>query len=229
MIPFVDFIREILLLAGYMSTGNSFPEPLSKEEEAELIALYCEHNDDAARVKLIEHNLRLVSHITKKYLKTGVEQDELISIGALGLVKAVGTYKSQKGTLTTYASCCIENEIRMFLRTERKHTNAEVSLEEPVGRDSDGNEVTIGDRIGTDDEDVQDCAFRHIFRERLENAINTVLDDREKTVIELRYSLCGDKPLAQREVAEKLGVSRSYVSRLEKKALKKLEKVISEK
>ena len=227
MFSLLGFIREMLIFAGYMNSGSSFPEPLSKAEEAKLFILCYEKNDEQARAKLIEHNLRLVSHIAKKYIKTGVESDELISIGAIGLVKAVSTFKPEKGSLSAYASRCIDNEIRMFLRSERKHSTIEVSLEEPVGRDSDGNEVTIGDRLSSEAEDVEEKAFRHVFRERLETAIENCLDERERRVIELRYNLTGKKPLTQREVAKQLNVSRSYVSRIEKKALSKLNKVIS--
>ena len=227
MVSLLAFMREMLIFAGYLGSGAAFPEPLDKEEEARLIDRCCTKGGEEARTKLIEHNLRLVSHIAKKYTNTGVEADELISIGAIGLVKAVSSFMPEKGVLATYASRCIENEIRMFLRSERKHSNIEVSLEEPVGRDSDGNEVTLGDRISSEAEDLQESAFRHMFRERLEVAIAQSLDEREKRVIELRYSLNGNKPLAQREVAKLLDVSRSYVSRIEKRALLKLNKALN--
>ena len=222
MLNIAEIIRQMLLLAGYMNLNEAFPEPLPKQEEERLILLLCEKGDEQARNKLIEHNLRLVSHIAKKYINTGEDLDELITIGSIGLVKAISTFRPEKGALSAYASRCIENEIRMYLRQERRRILAETSLEEPVGRDSDGNEVTVGDRLSSDDDDVQESAFLHIFREKLKDAMDSVLDDRERKVIELRYSLCGSGSLAQREVASLLGVSRSYISRIEKRALKKL-------
>ncbi len=228
MFSVIEFFREILFLAGYVSTSSSFPEPLPKEEEARLISLYCNNGDREAHAKLVEHNLRLVAHISKKYIKTGLELDELISIGAIGLVKAVSTFKPDKGSLSAYASRCIENEILMFMRTERKRSAYEVSIDDPMGQDSDGNEVTLSDRLYSDGDDVQEKAYRQVYRERLEKAAQTALDERERAVIDMRYNLNGEKPLTQLEVAEKLHVSRSYVSRIEKKALKKLGKFFSE-
>lgn len=228
MFSVIEFFREILFLAGYVSTSSSFPEPLPKEEEARLINLYCNNGDREAHAKLVEHNLRLVAHISKKYIKTGLELDELISIGAIGLVKAVSTFKPDKGSLSAYASRCIENEILMFMRTERKRSAYEVSIDDPMGQDSDGNEVTLSDRLYSDGDDVQEKAYRQVYRERLEKAAQTALDERERAVIDMRYNLNGEKPLTQLEVAQKLNVSRSYVSRIEKKALKKLSKFFSE-
>ena len=228
MFSVIEFFREILFLVGYVSTSSSFPEPLPKEEEARLINLYCNNGDREAHAKLVEHNLRLVAHISKKYIKTGLELDELISIGAIGLVKAVSTFKPDKGSLSAYASRCIENEILMFMRTERKRSAYEVSIDDPMGQDSDGNEVTLSDRLYSDGDDVQEKAYRQVYRERLEKAAQTVLDERERAVIDMRYNLNGEKPLTQLEVAQKLNVSRSYVSRIEKKALKKLSKFFSE-
>ena len=227
MFSVIEFFREILFLVGYVSTSSSFPEPLP-EEEARLINLYCNNGDREAHAKLVEHNLRLVAHISKKYIKTGLELDELISIGAIGLVKAVSTFKPDKGSLSAYASRCIENEILMFMRTERKRSAYEVSIDDPMGQDSDGNEVTLSDRLYSDGDDVQEKAYRQVYRERLEKAAQTALDERERAVIDMRYNLNGEKPLTQLEVAQKLNVSRSYVSRIEKKALKKLSKFFSE-
>ena len=228
MFSVIEFFREILFLAGYVSTSSSFPEPLPKEEEARLINLYGNNGDREAHAKLVEHNLRLVAHISKKYIKTGLELDELISIGAIGLVKAVSTFKPDKGSLSAYASRCIENEILMFMRTERKRSAYEVSIDDPMGQDSDGNEVTLSDRLYSEGDDVQEKAYRQVYRERLEKAAQTALDERERAVIDMRYNLNGEKPLTQLEVAQKLNVSRSYVSRIEKKALKKLSKFFSE-
>lgn len=222
MTELFGMIRHMLLLAGYTSLNEEFPDPLSRDEEKRCIMLMCEKNDVDAKNKLIEHNLRLVSHIAKKYIGTGEDLDDLITIGSLGLVKAVSSFQPDKGALSAYASRCIENEILMYLRAERRRTSCESSLEDPVGRDSDGNEVTVGDRLSSGAEDIQEQTFRHIYHQMLDEAIERTLDDREREVIELRYNLCGSRPLAQREVAQKIGVSRSYVSRIEKKALKKL-------
>ena len=140
----------------------------------------------------------------------------------------MSTFKPDKGSLSAYASRCIENEILMFMRTERKRSAYEVSIDDPMGQDSDGNEVTLSDRLYSDGDDVQEKAYRQVYRERLEKAAQTALDERERAVIDMRYNLNGEKPLTQLEVAQKLNVSRSYVSRIEKKALKKLSKFFSE-
>ena len=223
MFSVVTLFRDILFFAAYVSVSSSFPEPLSKEEEEYYIDRYCNHKDDSARTKLIEHNLRLVAHIARKYIKSGTELDELISVGSIGLVKAVSSFMPKKGQLGNYASRCIENEILMFLRYERKYATFETSLEEPVCFDADGNEVSLGDRLYSDD-DVQENAERCYVHAKLLAASDKVLDKREQDVIYLRYGFNGKQPLTQREIAKVLNVSRSYVSRIEKKALKKLQK-----
>lgn len=174
-----------------------------------------------AREKLIVHNLRLCAHIARKYAKSGREQDDLVSIGTIGLIKAVNTFSPEKGALSGYAARCIENEIRMSLRAEKKLVN-ECSLEEPLGTDREGNELTVLDLMGSDEEAVFEAVGRNLERETLLKAMERCLKKREKLVIALRYGLGGHPPMAQREVAALLGISRSYISRIEKKAMEKL-------
>lgn len=199
----------------------SFPKPLSAKEEEHYISLY-ESGDEDAKDILIERNLRLVAHIAKKYTGTGYQTDDLISIGTIGLIKAVSTYSSKKATrLATYAAKCIENEILMSIRSSKKN-KAEVSLSVPIGTDHDGNEISFNDILGTDPDAVLDDISLKIQVTKLIAAINTSLTAREKTVIVSRYGILGNEPKTQREVAASLGISRSYVSRIEKKALLKL-------
>lgn len=193
----------------HLSSKSSFPQPLDKEEERRLIDEMLGGNSAAAE-KLIEHNLRLVAHIAKKYTQSGIEQDDLISIGSLGLIKAVHTFNPEAGKLTTYASRCIENEILMHLRANRKNKNL-VPWGECVGTDKDGNEVQLGDMLGTDPNIVSDAAEIAIESRRAMQMLDSVLDDREADVIRYRYGLVDGEPLAQYQVAEKLGISRSYV------------------
>jgi len=204
----------------HLSSRSSFPQPLEKAEEQRLIDRMFEGDGDAAG-KLIEHNLRLVAHIAKKYVQSGVDQDDLISVGSLGLIKAVHTFCPDAGKLTTYASRCIENEILMHLRSNRKNRNL-VPWGECVGTDKDGNEVQLGDLLGTDPDIVPEAAETAIESRRAVELIAQVLDEREAQVLKFRYGLEDGEPLAQHQIAEKLGISRSYVSRIEKKALRKL-------
>lgn len=216
-----QLFREIFFFAAYVNTNSSFPPPLKPEEEAQCLRL-CAAGDEEARAKLIEHNLRLVAHIAKKYAVSGRETDDVISIGTIGLIKAVSTYKGNKGTtLATYAARCIENEILMSVRAEKKQ-QGEVSLYDPIGTDRDGNEISLSDVLGSDPEQVQNDVELNLSKEQLRRYIGKALTDRERLVIELRYGICGGRCLAQREVADLLDISRSYVSRIEKKALQKL-------
>lgn len=217
--------RDIFFLAGYVGSKNSFPEPMTKgEEEYWLDRL--NKGDKEARTRLIEHNLRLVAHIAKKYASARRDTDDLISIGSVGLIKAVSTYNDKKGsTLATYAARCIENEILMSLRAEKKQAG-EVSLSEPIGVDKDGNNISLAEVLGSDPDDVQRRAELTIATEQLDRAIKGSLTKRERAVVELRYGLNGAHPMAQREIAALMGISRSYVSRIEKKALGKLGKVL---
>lgn len=217
----LQLAREIFFFAGYVSTGSSFPEPLEPEEEKECLARLAA-GDAEARVRLIEHNLRLVAHIAKKYAGRQRDTDDLISIGTVGLIKAVSTFNGDKGSaLATYAARCIENEILMSLRAEKKRSG-EVSLNESIGVDKDGNNISLAEVLGSDPDDVQRHVELNIATEQLRRAIATALTPRERVVVELRYGLTGRAPMPQREIAALLGISRSYVSRMEKKALGKL-------
>lgn len=216
-----DFLRNIFFFTGYVGTRNAFPEPLTPEEEQECIRLL-EQGDSGARAKLIEHNLRLVAHIAKKYASVRRDMDDLISIGTVGLIKAVSTFNVRKSsTLATYAVRCIENEILMSLRTEKKQA-IEMSINDPIGTDRDGNKIVLSDVLGSDVDDTHDAAELSIATDRLREIMKDVLCEREQTVINLRYGLNDGRAIPQREVAKYLGISRSYVSRLEKKALTKL-------
>ena len=208
--------------------SSSFPNPLTEEEERYYVKRL-EENDPDARLILIERNLRLVAHISKKYVGPMVTQDDLISIGTIGLIKAVNTYTSKKSArLATYAAKCIENEILMSIRAS-KRIKQEVSLSLPIGTDKDGNEISFIDILGTDAAEIVDSISLKIQVGKLHDAINTALTPREKTVIICRYGLEGGDPLPQREIAEFLGISRSYVSRIEKRALEKLKDFLEEK
>lgn len=213
-------ISAFFFLALHVANKGSFPPPLSAKEERELLKK-SEQGDINARNKLVEHNLRLVVHITKKYYNTSVDQDDLISIGTIGLIKGISTFKSEKGSrLATYAARCIENEILMYFRAGKKSAQ-DVSLFEPIDTDKDGNALTLGDII-SDDSDIAEKTDTKIKIEKLNKLILSVLDKREKEIISYRYGLYGKEELTQHEIAEKMGISRSYVSRIEKAALKKL-------
>ena len=203
----------------HLSARGSFPKPLDADEEAELVERMMA-GDGAARDRLIEHNLRLVAHIAKKYARSG-DVDDLISIGSIGLIKAVHTFRPEAGRLTTYASRCIENEIRMHLRACKKLKNTS-TISDAVSRDREGNEVQITDLLGTDRDMVPDEVELRIEGRRALRLIDEVLDEREARVIRLRYGLEDGAFHPPHEVAKLLGISRSYVSRIEKRALEKL-------
>lgn len=214
-------IRDALFLLGFLSGGNAFPKPLGREEEERLIEQMAQ-GDEQARKKLIEHNLRLAAHVARKYTVPGYDHDDLVSIGAIGLIKGVNTYRRGTGTqLSTYCARCIENEILMCLRASQKRRN-EMSLQEPIGRDGEGNEITLVDVLGTDGSEVHGEVERRVSLQAVRALADTCLRGREKTVIEMRYGLRGGRVHAQQEVADRLGVSRSYVSRIEKRALERL-------
>jgi len=229
MIPILELLRKIFFYAGYLSDRTrNFKKPLSPMKEKEYIQKYM-GGDQQAREVLIEHNLRLVAHIAKKYTRVRADGEDLISIGTIGLIKGINTFNLEKGSqLANYIARCIENEILMFLRADKKNS-AEVSLGEPIGEDKEGNKISLLDVIGTDEADVDEQVDLKIQAEKLLKAINICLTQREKTVILLRYGLEGDDMLPQREIAKKLGISRSYVSRIEKKALKKLNREMCKK
>ncbi|MBQ8787036.1 MAG: RNA polymerase sporulation sigma factor SigK [Oscillospiraceae bacterium] len=212
----------LLFFALHLDTGSVFPKPLSAAEEEECFRKMHE-GDTAARSKLIEHNMRLVAHIIKKYYNVTTDQEDLISIGTIGLIKAVSSFDySKKVRFATYASRCIENEILMHFRSLKK-TAGDIYFDEPIDTDKEGNQLTLIDIISEDDE-IVDKIDLNIKSEQLYRFIDECLDERELTIIKHRYGLFGCKPLTQREVAEKLDISRSYVSRIEKKALQTLRK-----
>ena len=213
-------IQEFMFLAGYIGGGNSFPKQLSKEEEQKYLMLY-EKGDMNAKNILIEHNLRLVAHITKKY-SNEYNAEDLISVGIIGLIKGINTFSLKKNTrLAAYISRCIENEVLMFLRSTKKLAN-EVSLDECIGSDKDGNALTIADIIPADGVDlVEELSTRGEIK-KLYRVMDEVLKKNEIDIITWRYGLKGQKKRTQKEIAKALGISRSYVSRIEKRAIKKL-------
>ena len=221
---FFDFLcmifGKIVFFTGAVTSKNSFPKPLSKEEETRYLALSAK-GDKAARDILVKHNMRLVAHIVKKY-SGAAENDDLISVGSIGLIKAIASYKPGHGTtLSTYTARCIENEILMLIRSNKKHKN-NVSLSDPVGVDKDGNELTLMDLLFEKEDCVFEIVERTVRREKLVEYLKKVLSEREFKVICLRYALKGGIPLPQREVANVMKISRSYISRIEKHAIEKL-------
>ena len=203
---------------------KTFKQPLTaKEEAAYLNLLETGAKDERAQAKkiLTEHNLRLVAHIAKKYQNVDEEMEDMISIGTIGLIKAIDSFDAGKGKLSTYASRCIDNELLMFLRAKKK-TSREVSLYEPIGTDREGNEINLLDIIEQDQVDVIDRMEAEDKLSRLSGLIHDTLSDREKEIITLRYGLTNEHEVTQREIGRKLGISRSYVSRIEKRALEKL-------
>lgn len=210
------FIRFISLILG-LGEMQSFPPPLSSSEEKELFEKM-KSGDNSARAKIIEHNMRLISHIIRKYYASYQYPDELLSIGSLGLIKAVDTFRSEFGTrFATYGAKCVQNEILMFFRSQKKG-GIEVSLNDTIDIDRDGNPLTYLDVISTSDNIDHELEIK-TYTEKIRHLVETVLEEREKTIIVLRYGLMGYEPRTQREVAKYLGISRSYVSRIEKKAL----------
>ena len=204
-----------------LSTGQNYPAPLPRDVEADLFQKMRETGDEVARSTLIEHNLRLVAHIARKYYASGQSSDELISIGSVGLIKAIDSFNPTNGArFATYGAKCIQNEILMYFRAQKKQS-MEVSLSDAIDMDRDGNPLTYSDIIG-DDSDIAGALDTKIHIERLKKFLYTVLDEREREVIFLRYGLGNAPPKTQREVAQYLDISRSYVSRIEKKALEKL-------
>ena len=212
-------IKEITMFVSYIK-NNAFPQPLSEEDEAKNLRLMAQ-GDEHARNVLVEHNLRLVAHIVKKFENTGEDSEDLISIGTIGLIKAIESFSVDKGTkLATYAARCIENEILMHLRSLKK-TRKDVSLHDPIGTDKEGNEITLIDVLGTETDEVLDEVQLKLEKLKIYSRLN-LLDEREQEVIRGRFGLPDGEEKTQREIAEELGISRSYVSRIEKRALTKL-------
>lgn len=211
-------LQGAVLLAGYLN-NLAFPQPLDEEAERECLRKMKE-GDEEARNKLIEHNLRLVAHVVKKYEANGEDQDDLISIGTIGLIKAIKTFDNNRGTrLATYAARCIENEVLMYLRNIKKN-RLEVSIYEPIGFDKEGNEISLMDVLYNDNE-ILDTVDAKLQEEKIIEKMGA-LTRRERMVIEMRYGILSGLKETQREIARKLGISRSYVSRIEKKAINKL-------
>ena len=201
--------------------------PLTLEEENKVLAKLKE-NDEAAREELILHNMRLVAHVIKKYAVTEEDKEELLSIGTIGLIKAASTFNTDYGNkFATYAIRCIDNEILMYFRG-RKKTKGDVSLYEPIGVDKEGNQIHLVDVLDVEDEDVIDKIIKETQLKKVADSIDYVLSDRELLIIKLRYGLGDSRCYTQKEIAKGLGISRSYVSRIEKKALEKLKKLLNQ-
>ena len=219
----IELIKKLFLKVNYIfyvGSSDILPEPLSKEEEVKYVELSL-NGDEFARNKLIEHNLRLVVFLAKKYENTNIDLEDLVSIGTIGLIKGVNTYKMDKNIkLATYASRCIDNEILMYLR-KTKRRRSEVSFEDSLSFDAEGNELHLEDVLGTDSDIVTKGLEDETNKELLKLEIDK-LNDRDREIIELRYGLNGKEELTQKEVADLLGISQSYISRIEKKVIKKL-------
>ena len=224
---FFAFLKSAVIVLGYIQGNSLFPEPLSPEEEGEYLEKM-KLGDEEARNILIERNLRLVAHISKKYSTTNIDQDDLISIGSIGLIKAINSFDDSKNIrLATYAARCIDNEILMFIRTNKK-TKAEVFLNESIGKDKDDNEITLLDVIEKEEMCIDDEIDLKFKIKELYNKMKQVLQEREINILNLRFGLNGIKPKTQHEIASMMGISRSYVSRIETKAINKLAEVMKE-
>ena len=222
-----NFLKIAIIGMGYIQSSNLFPEPLNADEEKVYIDRL-KNGDEQARNILIERNLRLVAHICKKYVSTGIDQDDLISIGTIGLIKGINSFNPEKNIkLATYTAKCIENEILMFIRSSKK-INSEVYLNEPIGKDKDDNVVTLQEVLENDEKNIEETVDLKFKIKELYNKMKNILGSREKEIIEMRFGLGGNKPKTQREIAKKLNISRSYVSRIETKAIGKLAKEIKE-
>ncbi len=219
-------LQNLTFFALHLKNLTSFPKPLSAQRERELLQKMKQNGDLDARNELIEHNLRLVSHIIKKYYSNYDEQEDLISIGTIGLIKAIDSFDVDKGIrLATYAARCVENEILMHYRNKKKDSNI-ISVSEPIDTDSEGNPLTLIDIISVDDTICDDIDLKNKSRQ-LYNYIESMESDRDKQIIILRYGLYNQKEMTQNEIAKKLGISRSYVSRIEKRVIEELREKFS--
>ena len=224
---FLTFLKFAVFLVGYIQSGSLFPEPLSQEEEKTYVEQFKAGSEEARNI-LIERNLRLVAHVCKKYSSNHADSDDLISIGTIGLIKGINSFNPEKGArLATYVSRCIDNEILMHLRSTRK-LGAEVYLNEPIGKDKDDNEITLIDVLVNDEKNIEDEIDLKMKIKQLYRKMREFLKPRERSILELRFGLDGNKPKTQNEIAEMMGISRSYVSRIETKAIGKLAKEIKE-
>ena len=220
-----NFLSHVFFLFGYISSNNLFPEPLSKTEEEFYLRKYFA-GDKNARDKLIEHNLRLVAHIAKRYSNSEQELEDLISIGIVGLIKAIDSFSSEKGfKISTYASKCVENEILMHIRATKK-IKSEVSMNAIIGTDKDGNDMELVDTLDSESKDAIDTIYNKIMSEQVIKFINSKLTKREKYIMCSRYGLNGHIQKTQQQIADELGISRSYVSRIETKVQNKLKKYV---
>lgn len=227
LLSFLGFLKSAVFLVGYISNNQLFPEPLSAEEEREYLEQMSKGNEEAKNI-LVERNLRLVAHICKKYTTTNVEQDDLISIGTIGLIKGINSFEPSKGVrLATYVARCIDNEILMHLRSIKK-LGAEVYLDDPIGKDKDDNTVTLQEILENNEKSIEDEVDLKFKIKKMYAKMKEVLKLREKTILELRFGLDGNKPRTQNQIAEMMGISRSYVSRIETKAINKLAKEIKD-
>lgn len=222
----LNLISELIFFAGYVGNGNAFPKQLSKKDEEKYLELF-KNGDQSAKNILIEHNLRLVAHIAKKYGNEN-NMDDLISVGIVGLIKGINTFSPDKNPrLVTYISRCIENEILMLLRASKKIAN-DISLDEPIGVDKEGNNMTFSDILPADTRDIVEEISLKVDVKKLYSILNQVLTPDELNIISWRYGLNNKKRKTQKEIASLLGISRSYVSRIEKKALGKLKNAMND-
>ena len=222
----IDVFTEKNTVDYICGNGEALPLPLSAEEESEMVRLLAlEEEKERAKAELIQHNLRLVVYIARKFDNTGVDNDDLVSIGTIGLIKAINSFRADKNIkLATYASRCIENELLMYIR-KNNHIRSEMSLDEPLNVDYDGNELLICDIVGSDADAVSQNIEQDEERALIKRVVSS-LNERERTIIELRFGLNGTRELTQKETADALGISQSYISRLEKKIIKQLKKEI---
>ena len=221
----LNFLSHMIIGVGYISHNNLFPEPLEPEEERMYLEKFNQGDNDAKKV-LIERNLRLVAHVAKKYQSTNIEQDDLISIGTIGLIKGINSFNIDKNyKLATYVARCIENEILMYLRANKKYSS-DVYLNEPIGKDKDDNVVTLQEVLEIEEKNVEDEIDLKFKIQEMYLKMNKILNSREKIILELRYGLTNEKVKTQNEIAQMLGISRSYVSRIENAAIHKLSKEI---
>ncbi len=223
----LTFLKSAVFVVGYIQSSKLFPEPLTPEEE-KVVLERMEKGDKEAKNILIERNLRLVAHISKKYLSTNIDQDDLISIGTIGLIKGINSFDTSKNIkLATYAARCIDNEILMYIRSTKKN-KAEVYLNEPIGKDSEDNEVTLIEVLENDERSIEEEIDIKLKINKLYKKMKEILKDREQKILNMRYGLDGRKPKTQNEIAYMMGISRSYVSRIETKAINKLNKEFKE-